>query len=83
VGVPDDKAVAEVEDAIRSHVAANPRAADTLQGIHDWWLPRRLRHRVTFEQLQSAVDALADAGLLEAREGLDGETLFLARRDPR
>jgi hypothetical protein len=54
-----DTLLAEIVRYLRE----NPRAADTLDGIHDWWL-RDARLHCPREVTQQAVDLLVARGLL-------------------
>lgn len=34
----DEQAIEQVVQQIRAYLAARPQAADTLEGIHHWWI---------------------------------------------
>lgn len=34
----DERLLAFAEDAIRAYLSARPQSADTLEGIHRWWI---------------------------------------------
>lgn len=54
-----DTLIAEIVRYLRE----NPRAADTLDGIHNWWL-RDVRRRGTPDETQQAVDLLVARGVM-------------------
>lgn len=60
----DEKNDGEVEDAILAYLAEHPHAADTLQGIAEWWL---MRHQVltTVTTLERVLRCLTQNGVLE------------------
>ena len=55
----------ELADAIMAYLTEHPDAADTLEGIAEWWLMRQ-RVRVEVDSLQNALDQLTETGYLEA-----------------
>ena len=50
----------EILDYLRNH----PSAADTLEGIVEWWLPRQ-RHETATKAIQQALDDLVKSGLVD------------------
>jgi hypothetical protein len=54
----------ELCDAIAGYLARHPDAADTLQGIAEWWLPMQ-RIEAEVEQVTRAVELLVARGLLQ------------------
>jgi hypothetical protein len=58
--------VEEVEfvQAVVDYLEQHPHAMDTLEGIAQWWIPRR-GVRVEVSQLARAVDRLTSQGILE------------------
>lgn len=50
----------EIVDYLRAH----PSAADTLEGIVDWWLPHQ-RFETAKSAIQEALDDLARQGIVE------------------
>ena len=69
--------VREVAIAIAAYVAAYPRAADTVEGVHQWWLvPRAAEH--TLQTTQLALEQLESEGLMERHVFLRG-TLWRMR----
>lgn len=55
-----------VADAIASHLAAYPDSADTVEGIHQWWLrPLGLDHSI--EVTARALELLAMERVVECR----------------
>lgn len=65
----------EIEEAVIGYLRNHPEAADTLDGIVHWWLPRQ-RYETARSSVEQALGHLVDRGLLR-RLGLPGEgTLY-------
>jgi hypothetical protein len=78
----DEDAVAAIAAEIRSYLAAHPEAADSVAGIHRWWLPPKFsaEHSSAVEQ---ALDRLVLASLVRVRYLPDGATVYGGiERDP-
>lgn len=60
----DDRLLAFAENAIRDYLARRPESADTLEGVHRWWIrwPERPESRVLTEV---ALERLEAAGVVE------------------
>jgi hypothetical protein len=69
----------EVERAVMGYLRTHPDAADTLEGIVDWWLPQQ-RYETERARIESALRALVASGLLR-RSGLPGGTELYALND--
>jgi len=68
----------EIEQAVLGYLAEHPRAMDSLDGIAEWWLPRR-RLRVELEALRRVLDRLTERGVL-ARMDVDARGATPAKR---
>ena len=78
----DENAVDAIAAEIRSYLAAHPEAADSVAGIHRWWLPPEFsaEHSSVVEQ---ALHRLVLAGLVSVRCLPDGATVYGSiERDP-
>jgi hypothetical protein len=62
---------------IRRYCAANPNAADTVEGIA-WWLTMQ-RYSDTLESVRAAVDTLVVEGVLVRYQNRDGACVFGCR----
>ncbi len=69
---PPENAVIQVAALLRSYVAANPEAADTVEGIARWWFPAA----ISPEAMKAAVRLLADEGTLVRRVAHDGTVVY-------
>lgn len=67
----------ELARLILRYLAAHPQAADSLEGICDWWIPMQRLHEAR-HKVRSALDALVRNGQLVAQQGADGRTLYSA-----
>ena len=65
----------EVESAVLRYLHLHPDAADTLEGIVDWWLPQQ-RYETARSRIESALNRLVDLGLLRTEELPDGGLLY-------
>jgi len=66
---------AEIEDAVMEYLRNHPNAADTLDGIVDWWLPQQ-RYETARARICSALMRLVDAGLLQRHSLPGGRELY-------
>ena len=62
----DEQAIEQVVQQIRAYLAARPQAADTLEGIHHWWI-NWAGGEESPEVTLAALERLAVGGELEAR----------------
>lgn len=71
----DEDAVGAIATEICSYLAAHPGAADSVAGIHRWWLPPKFaeEHSTTVEQ---ALDRLVAASLVRVRYLPDGASVY-------
>jgi len=65
---------------ILAYLVDNPDAADTLEGIVEWWL---LHRRIRFETrtVSAAVAKLVAEGLIVEEQGSDSRVVYRVRRD--
>ena len=66
-----DTIVVEIARYIREH----PDAADSLAGVHRWWLTR-LRYEESATQVEQALNQLVREGIVVGERMLDGTTLY-------
>lgn len=66
---------AEIEAAVLGYIGAHPLAADTLDGIAQWWLPRQ-RYITAHARIEAALARLVDEGALHLRRLPDGTALY-------
>jgi hypothetical protein len=74
-------AVDEIAEAILRYVTANPDAADTVDGICEWWIPHQ-PHADTRSDVLAALALLAQRQQIHPRTGVDGQVLYRARPAP-
>jgi hypothetical protein len=70
----------EIEGMILDYLRDHPRAADTVDGIAQWWIlhQRYLHNR---RLIESACERLVSRGLLERATSADGRTIYGAGLD--
>lgn len=64
----------EVVDAILRYLHSHPGAADTVDGICEWWLP--LHWRVDSQRVAAALARMEAQGLVRRRENADRHVVF-------
>jgi hypothetical protein len=74
-------AIDELAETILGYVASRPDAADTIDGICEWWIPRQ-RYVQARADVLAALERLTARGHIHARTGADGQVLYRARRSP-
>lgn len=69
-----DPSVARVRAAILEYLAHNSRAADTLDGIMEWWLPAE--QNMDRDRIELALELLVADGLVRTTSLIDGTILY-------
>ncbi|WP_300317809.1 helix-turn-helix domain-containing protein [Accumulibacter sp.] len=64
----------EVVDAILRYLHSHPEAADTVDGICEWWLPTHWR--VDRQRVEAALGRMEVQGLVRRRENADHHVLY-------
>jgi len=57
------------------YLRARPNAAETLEGILNWWLPRQ-RYETERRRVEQALDELLARGLIAKQRLIDGTILY-------
>jgi hypothetical protein len=73
-----EETVAEIRDSVLGYLADCPSAADSVDGIRNWWLFQQLA-RYSHELVQQALDDLEKAGRVERSTLRDGSVLYRKR----
>jgi hypothetical protein len=68
--------------ALRGYLDRRPDAADSIEGIHRWWLPAAL-HDEAPALVEAAVAELVDDGTLRNVVQEDGHVIYSSGRRPR
>ena len=71
----DESGLVPLSHEILRYLRAHPQAADTVDGIVEWWLPRQ-RYDEAVDRVQSALDELVARGLMEKTTLVDGTVLY-------
>ena len=71
----------EIEEAVLSFLDRHPQAADTLEGIADWWLPQQ-RYVTAKARIEAVLRQLVIQGALRMRHLPDGTAIY-TRNDER
>ena len=72
----DDAAKAKLREAILRHVRTQPDAADTVDGIIGWWLPRT-GYADAPDHIDAVLEDMVARNWLQTRKMPDGEILYL------
>ncbi len=68
----------EIEASVIRYLHQHPHAADSLDGIVKWWLPRQ-RYETAQERIGQTVDRMVDGCILDRRTLPDGTVLYSLR----
>jgi hypothetical protein len=77
----DDALVDELAGEIRAYLKAHPDAADTLDGIVQWWIVHQ-RFLQGIRAAERALERLVGEGEVEKIQTPDGRVIFRAARPP-
>lgn len=77
----DGNADIEIENAVLSFLDRHPQAADTLEGIVEWWLPQQ-RYVTAQSRIEAVLQRMVSRGVLRMRRLPDGSAAY-ARSDAR
>ena len=69
----------EIERSLLSYLRGHPQAADTLDGIVEWWLPLQ-RYETARRRIERVLDRLVADGTLR-RDLLQDDVVLYALRD--
>ncbi|HBZ30194.1 MAG TPA: hypothetical protein DEO56_06305, partial [Nitrosomonas nitrosa] len=75
----NDKSASDIkrlQNVILQYLRSNPDAADTLEGIMNWWLPKQRYEQVNVENVYQALEQLITEGEIKKVSLLDGTTLY-------
>lgn len=75
---PDASGLIPPSAEILRYLSAHPQAADTVDGIVMWWLPRQ-RYEEAVDRVQRALDDLVARGLVDRITLVDGTVLYADR----
>jgi hypothetical protein len=76
--MPDDSRHSELEEALARYCAAHPNAADSVDGVRRWWLADPA---IPLADVEAALEALVERGMLDVRRLPDGTIVYFSRRD--
>ena len=65
----------EIEEAVLAFLSRHPQAADTLEGIADWWLPQQ-RYVTAKTRIDAVLQQLVIQGVLQMRRLPDGTAIY-------
>ena len=71
----DYKILSDIQSEILSYLDDHPNAADTAEGIRQWWLFQRMAI-YSQDKVFKALEQLKKTGLIEARMLSDGNEVF-------
>lgn len=66
----------KVEDALERYCAAHPNAADRIDGVWRWWVGDP---SIPIADVEAALEALVNRGLLDTRRLPDGTVIYFNR----
>jgi hypothetical protein len=71
----DEDRIKTIEDEIVRYWVQRPHAADTIDGIKQWWFPRRPLDAAA-DEIRLALDRLVRRGIVIADTLPDGNTIY-------
>jgi hypothetical protein len=71
----EESALMEIEESVIGYLRNHPQAADTVEGIVKWWLPRQ-RYESALASIERVLLRLVDAGVLKRSRLPDGADLY-------
>jgi Fe2+ or Zn2+ uptake regulation protein len=76
----DNQSRSEQREAILRYLAACPNAADTAEGVLNWWFPRQ-RYNDTRDAIERALEELAAEGRLARLQLPDGRVIYACAQE--
>lgn len=64
-----------IAEEIARYLSEHPDAADSLDGIRQWWLPR-LRLQEAIAQIEEALEELVERGVVVRQDMPDGTVVY-------
>jgi hypothetical protein len=80
--IDDTSGDREIEHSVMSYLGGNPHAADTLDGITRWWLPKQ-RYVTASARIEAVLQRLVCEGQLQLRYLPSGAAMYSAADLPR
>ena len=71
----EHKILSEIQSEILMYLEEHPDAADTIEGVRQWWLFQRMA-AYSRDKVLVALDRLRNEGLIEAVTLSDGQKVF-------
>lgn len=65
-----------LHNAILRYLQSNPDAADSLEGVMNWWLPKLGYEQVSTESVRQTLERLIAAAVVEKMPLVDGTVLY-------
>jgi len=72
---PPPDGIVLIAESIERYLEDHPKAADTVEGIANWWLAGQ-RHQQTQEEIQQALDYLVEKGVIRRTELVNGRVVY-------
>jgi len=76
----NDSDIQQIADQIESYLNSHPNAADTIEGILQWWLPGK-RIEASTLIVQQALNYLASKSAVKASVNLSGNKVYSSNRE--
>lgn len=73
--VADEGRIKTIEYEITRYLVQRPHAADTIDGVRQWWLPR-FPLDATADEIRQALENLVAKGVVVASTLPDGNTIY-------
>lgn len=77
---PADLSLRCITQEIEKYLSDHPMAADTAEGVTDWWLHRK-RNEATCAMVQQALDYLLDHSIIMTYTNINGNKVYLSNKN--
>ena len=75
MSISNDSDVKQIAECIVSYLNSHPNAADTVEGITEWWLLRQ-QIEVSSALVQQALDCLVSKSVVKFNVNLSGNKVY-------
>ncbi|MBT8339634.1 MAG: hypothetical protein HKP58_09435 [Desulfatitalea sp.] len=73
--------VVDIAESIKHYLGKRPDAADTLEGVANWWLLRQ-RYEIAMDIVQEALDVLIKQGVVTTITPHGSEIIYKLKGNP-
>lgn len=75
----DESDIQKIAEQIAGYLNNHPNAADTIEGIAQWWLPGK-RMEVSITIIQRALNQLVSSSVVEFSTNISGHKVYSSKK---